>query len=114
MVRLGRRGARREPGSDCRDDGRRYAGGLGTLDFKRELTPARRAVLAEWVDYARATDSTVSKSDFEAWYSDEHKDRGGYNAGSFWEIFAKAIMKQSDRFRQPNARAYRYAGDTTA
>jgi len=87
---------------------------LDGLTVKRELTPARRAVLAEWVDHVRETGDKVQKSDFKAWFTEDHENRGGYEFKGFWEMFAKEMMKQSARFEQPNARAYRWAGNTDA
>jgi hypothetical protein len=81
---------------------------LATLSFDRDLTPPRREQLREWLRYATDHDGGVSKSDFEAWWTDDRAEKTGYNAGSFWEIFAKAAMKQSDHFTKPNTRTYRY------
>jgi hypothetical protein len=81
---------------------------LGTLSFDRDLTPARREQLREWLRYAADRDGGVSKSDFEAWWTDDRAEKAGYNAGSFWEAFAKAAMKQSEHFIKPNMRTYRY------
>jgi hypothetical protein len=82
---------------------------LGKLSFKRDITRARRSHLEEWLQYAADTDG-VQKSDFEEWWNSDRTGETGYNAGSFWEAFAKAAMKQSDQFAKPNARTYRYTG----
>jgi len=84
---------------------------LDSLTFKRELTPARRAVLVAWIDHLRELGDSVKKSDFEAWFTEDHEAQAGYNTGAFWEAFAKATMKQSDQFAKPNAREYRFVGD---
>ena len=83
---------------------------LGALSFDRDLTDARRSHLEAWLRHAAGADG-VSKSDFEAWWTDDRHGETGYNAGSFWEAFAKAAMKQSDQFTKPNARTYRYTGE---
>ena len=83
---------------------------LGTLSFDRDLTDARRSHLEAWLRHAAGVGG-VSKSDFEDWWTDERHGETGYNAGSFWEAFAKAAMKQSDQFTKPNARTYRYTGE---
>jgi hypothetical protein len=84
---------------------------LDSLTFKRELTPARRAVLVAWIDHLRELGDSVKKSDFEVWFTEDHEAQAGYNTGAFWEAFAKATMKQSDQFAKPNAREYRFVGD---
>ena len=112
----------RDPDTQAAESGRERAEtpsgdapvGLDSFEYKRDLTAARRAVLAEWVDHVRGTGDSVKKSDFEAWFTDDHEARAGYNAGSFWEAFAKETMTQSDRFGKPNTRAYRWTGDTDA
>ena len=83
---------------------------LGALSFDRDLTDARRSHLEAWLRHAAGAGG-VSKSDFEDWWTDERHGETGYNAGSFWEAFAKAAMKQSDQFTKPNARTYRYTGE---
>jgi hypothetical protein len=83
---------------------------LGSLSFKRDLTPPRRTQLEAWLRYAADTDG-VQKSDFEEWWRSDRHAATGYNAGSFWEAFAKATMVQSDQFTKPNNRTYRYIGD---
>ena len=87
---------------------------IGSLSFERELTPPRREQLVAWHRYVRDSGEGVTKSDFEAWWSDDREAETGYGAGSFWEAFAKASMKQSDRFEKPNARTYRWVGDVEA
>ena len=83
---------------------------LGTLSFDRDLTDARRSHLEAWLRHAAGVGG-VSKSDFEDWWTDDRHGETGYNAGSFWEAFAKAAMKQSDQFTKPNTRTYRYTGE---
>jgi len=83
---------------------------LGSLSFKRDLTPSRRTQLEAWLRYAADTDG-VQKSDFEEWWNSDRHAATGYNAGSFWEAFAKATMVQSDQFTKPNNRTYAYTGD---
>ena len=83
---------------------------VGALSFDRDLTAARRSHLEAWLRHAAGADS-VSKSDFEAWWTEDRAGETGYNAGSFWEAFAKAAMKQSDQFTKPNNRTYRYTGE---
>ena len=86
---------------------------LGALSFDRDLTDARRSHLEAWLRHAAGAGG-VSKSDFEDWWTDERHGETGYNAGSFWEAFAKAAMKQSDQFTKPNTRTYRYTGEGDA
>lgn len=83
---------------------------VGELEFKRDLNPRRREELRRWLEHVRDTGEGVTKSDFEGWWSDDRGERTGYNAGSFWEAFAKASMKQLEHFEQPNARTYRWVG----
>jgi len=83
---------------------------LGSLSFNRDLTPPRRTQLEAWLRYAADTDG-VQKSDFEEWWGSDRHAATGYNAGSFWEAFAKATMVQSDQFTKPNNRTYRYTGN---
>ncbi|WP_317652239.1 hypothetical protein [Halorubrum distributum] len=83
---------------------------LGALSFDRDLTDARRSHLEAWIRHATGAGS-VSKSDFEDWWTEVRADETGYNARSFWEAFAKAAMKQSDQFTKPNNRTYRYTGE---
>ena len=83
---------------------------LDALSFDRDLTDARRSQLEAWIRHAAGADG-VSKSDFEDWWTDDRHGETGYNAGSFWEAFAKAAMKQSDQFTKPNTRTYRYTGE---
>ena len=80
------------------------------LSFDRDLTDARRSHLEAWIRHAAGAGS-VSKSDFEDWWTEDRAGETGYNAGSFWEAFAKAAMKQSDQFTKPNKRTYRYTGE---
>ena len=87
---------------------------VDSLTFNRDLTPARREHLQAWLRYAADHDSKLSKSDFEAWWTDDRHAEAGYNTKSFWEAFAKAAMKQSDRFSKPDMRSYRYVGDVDA
>jgi hypothetical protein len=82
----------------------------GALSFDRDLTDARRSHLEAWIRHAAGAGG-VSKSDFEDWWTDDRAGETGYNAGSFWEAFAKAAMKQSDQFTKPNNRTYRYTGE---
>ena len=83
---------------------------LAPLSFDRDLTDARRSHLEAWLRHAAGAGG-VSKSDFEDWWTDERHGETGYNAGSFWEAFAKAAMKQSDQFTKPNARTYRWIAE---
>ena len=83
---------------------------LAALSFDRDLTDARRSHLEAWIRHAAGAGG-VSKSDFEAWWTEDRAGETGYNAGSFWEAFAKAAMKQSDQFTKPNNRTYRYTGE---
>ena len=83
---------------------------LAALSFDRDLTDARRSQLEAWIRHAAGADG-VSKSDFEDWWTEDRASETGYNAGSFWEAFAKAAMKQSDQFTKPNNRTYRYTGE---
>jgi hypothetical protein len=83
---------------------------LAALSFDRDLTDARRSHLETWIRHAAGAGS-VSKSDFEDWWTEDRAGETGYNAGSFWEAFAKAAMKQSDEFTKPNKRTYRYTGE---
>lgn len=81
------------------------------LTFKRELTPERREALDAWLRYARDEDGGVTKSDFEDWWGDDRAAGTGYSKpGAFWEAFAKAAMKESEKFHKPNARTYRWVG----
>jgi hypothetical protein len=82
---------------------------INALSFDRDLTDPRRTHLEAWIRHAAGEDG-VSKSDFKHWWTEDRHTETGYNAGSFWEAFAKAAMKQSDRFTKPNARTYRYTG----
>jgi len=84
---------------------------IDSLSLDRDLTPERREELGAWLRYVRDADGGVTKSDFESWWTDDRAERSGYNAGSFWEAFAKASMKQSDKFDKPNSRTYRWRGD---
>ena len=86
---------------------------VGAFEFERDLTPARREHLVAWLNHAAADPDGVRKSDFENWWTDERAAEAGYNAGSFWEAFAKAAMKQADEFTQPDSWTYRHvdAGD---
>lgn len=84
---------------------------VGRLTFDRDLTRERREVLVAWLDHARALDEGVTKSDFEGWWNDERQQKTGYGAGSYWEAFAKAAMKQTEAFDKPNARTYRWVGE---
>lgn len=84
---------------------------IDSLSFKRDLTPARRKELKEWHYHVYDLDGGVTKSDFKSWWSADRGERTGYGAGSFWEAFAKASMKQSEKFEKPNARTYRWVGD---
>jgi hypothetical protein len=83
---------------------------FGALSFDRDLTDARRSHLEAWIRHAAGADR-VSKSEFEDWWTDERHGETAYNAGSFWEAFAKAAMKQSEQFTKPNTRTYRYTGE---
>jgi hypothetical protein len=83
---------------------------LAPLSFDRDLTDARRSHLEAWIRHAAGAGS-VSKSDFEDWWTEDRAGETGYNAGSFWEAFAKSAMKQSDQFTKPNNRTYRYTGE---
>lgn len=83
---------------------------IESLSYTRELTPARRAQLDAWLQFVRESGDGVQKSDFEKWWTDERYNETGYDTGSFWEAFAKAAMKQSNKFDKPNARTYRWAG----
>jgi len=91
-----------------------------TLSFDRDLTDDRREQLEAWLHHVAKTGDSVTKSDFDDWWTDTRAEQAGYNAKSFWEAFAKAAMKQADEFVKPNTRAYRYApagdqdGDTDA
>lgn len=109
------------------DDGRRDAGARAESDaentaakivdscsYKRDLTSPRRRHLEAWIQHAADVDGGVQLSDFKTWWTDERAGETGYNAGSFWEAFAKATMKQSDRFAKPNARTYRFVGESGA
>ncbi|MFB6256302.1 MAG: hypothetical protein ABEH58_06180, partial [Haloplanus sp.] len=79
------------------------------LEYDRELTDTRAEVLIEFVEWVASRDEGITKSDFEIeFWSDERASRTGYNAGSFWEQFAKAAMRQLDAFSKPNARTYRF------
>lgn len=82
------------------------------LAYDRELTDTRADVLIEFVEWVASRDGEITKSDFEQeFWSEERATRTGYNAGSFWEAFAKAAMRQLDAFEKPNARTYRFVGD---
>lgn len=83
---------------------------VGALSFDRDLTDARRSHLEAWIRHA-ADAGSISKSDFEDWWTEDRAGETGYNAGSFWAAFAKAAMKQSDQFMKPNNRTYRYTGE---
>lgn len=79
------------------------------LEYDRELTDARADVLIEFVEWVAGRDEGIEKSDFETeFWSDDRENRTGYNAGSFWEAFAKAAMRQLDAFDKPNSRSYRF------
>lgn len=84
---------------------------LETLSFARDPTDADRDVLTEWLYQVRESDTPVKKTDFEAWWSDDHTERTGDTWESFWRVFARMAMKQSDVFVQPNPLTYRYVGD---
>ena len=84
---------------------------VDALSFDRDLSDARRSHLTDWIRHVADAGGGVSKSDFEDWWTDDRHDETGYNAGSFWEAFAKAAMKESDQFTKPNNRTYRYTGD---
>lgn len=108
----------REGGGRDRDDKRGGSGDatsddlrrlLDGIDFKRNLSPDRRAVLAEFLEWVRDRDGGVTKSDAEKeFWREDLVERSGYNWSSFWEAFAKAALKQLDAVEQPNARTYRW------
>jgi hypothetical protein len=111
------------PGADSEsDDGgdkrpRADAGGdasngvdLAALSFKRDMNDVRERHLLAWIQHVRESDGGVTKSDFEDWWTDERDSETGYGEASFWEIFAKPAMKQSDKFDKPNTRTYRWVG----
>jgi hypothetical protein len=79
------------------------------LEFEKQLTDRRVEVVEEWLEHVRQ-DGRVQKSDFEAWYTDDHADRAGYEPGGFWDFFAKPALRQVDRFEQPNSRTYVWVG----
>ena len=85
---------------------------VDSCSYKRDLTSPRRRHLEAWIQHTADADGGVQLSDFKSWWTDERASETGYNAGSFWEAFAKATMKQSDQFTKPNARTYRYIGET--
>jgi hypothetical protein len=104
---------RASPPTDAHADESEHTPGvidLAALSFDRDLTDARRSHLEAWIRHAAGADG-VSKSDFEDWWTEDRASETGYNAGSFWEAFAKAAMKQSDQFTKPNNRTYRYTGE---
>ena len=81
---------------------------VGALEFERDLNETRREHLVAWLEHAAATPDGVRKSDFNAWWTEDRAAETGYNAGSFWEAFAKAAMKQADEFHKPDTRTYRH------
>lgn len=81
---------------------------LGSLSFERDLRSARREHLQTWLRYAADCEDGILKSDFDEWWTDDRAGDTGYNAGSFWEVFAKSAMTQSDRFVKPNTWTYQY------
>lgn len=85
---------------------------VDALEFTRDLTEVRREVLLEFVEWVASQDRSIKKGDFqERFWDDDRAERSGYSEKSFWEAFAKATMKQSDQFSQPNSRAYRWVGE---
>jgi len=82
---------------------------VDSFEFNRDLNDARREQLVAWLNHAAAESEGVQLSDFKNWWTDDRAAETGYNAGSFWEAFAKAAMKQADEFQKPDARTYRYA-----
>ena len=86
---------------------------VGAFEFERDLNDPRREHLVAWLEYAATDPDGVRKSDFNDWWTDARAAETGYNARSFWEAFAKAAMKQSDEFAQPDSWTYRHveAGD---
>lgn len=83
---------------------------LDALEFDRDLTEGRREVIREFLEWVQQ-EGPITKSDFEEFYTDDHAERAGYNAGSFWEIFGKAALKQLDEVEQPNAWKYQWIGN---
>lgn len=84
---------------------------LDALTFDRDVTPQRREHLGAWFRHVRGRGEGVTRSDFEAWWSDAREQETGYGARSFWKAFAKPAMNRSGQFVRPNSRTYRWIGE---
>jgi len=91
------------------DDTEGFMPPVVALEFDKQATDKRVMVVEEWLEHVR-DDGRVQKSDFEAWYTDEHADRTGYEPGGFWDFFVKPAMRQVEGIDQPNSRTYVWVG----
>jgi hypothetical protein len=98
-----------EPVADPVDDTDGFMPPVAALTFDKKANDKRVMVVEEWLEHVRQ-DGRVQKSDFEAWYTDEHADRTGYERGGFWDFFAKPAMRQVEGIDQPNSRTYVWVG----
>lgn len=77
------------------------------MSFEKQPTDRCLKVVEGWLAYVRDT-GKVQRADFEEWYTEEHRDRTGYQSSEFWDFFVEPALRQTSAVEQLDSHTYRW------